>query len=152
MNRRDFLKKASVTGAALTAVPLPMDALAADAELRAHAETPLPAPPSPPAGRNILLFIADDHSPIAGCYGNKAVKTPHLDRLAASGVRFTQASTPVSSCSPSRACLLTGLYQHTNGQYGLAQGVQNQHSFEGVLTLPALFRASGYLTGLVGKK
>ena len=41
--------------------------------------------------RNVLLLIADDHSPIAGCYGNPVVKTPHMDRLAQEGVRFSNA-------------------------------------------------------------
>ncbi|HEY2857342.1 MAG TPA: sulfatase [Terracidiphilus sp.] len=153
MNRRDFLRKVGVTGAALTAAPLPMHALTPEAPpAKANAEIQVSDPAARSDRRNILLFIADDHSPIAGCYGTRAIKTPHLDRLAASGVRFTQASTPVSSCSPSRACLLTGLYQHTNGQYGLAHGMHNQHSVEGILTLPAIFRAAGYVTGLVGKK
>jgi N-sulfoglucosamine sulfohydrolase len=75
-----------------------------------------------------------------------------MDRLAASGVLFRHAYTPVSSCSPSRACIMTGLYQHTNGQYGLAHGVHNQQTMLTALTLPKLFRDAGYATGLIGKK
>ncbi|MEJ6647435.1 MAG: sulfatase-like hydrolase/transferase, partial [Akkermansiaceae bacterium] len=40
---------------------------------------------------NVILFVTDDQSPVAGCYGNTVIKTPHLDALAAEGVRFTQA-------------------------------------------------------------
>src|SRR5262245_21543672 len=68
-----------------------------------------------PAGKNIVLVVTDDQSPDAGCYGNRAIKTPHLDALAAEGVRFTHAFCTTASCSASRSVLLTGLYNHANG-------------------------------------
>ena len=55
-----------------------------------------------------------------GCYGDKAAKTPNIDALATTGTRFTHGFASVSSCSPSRATLLTGLPTHQCGQYGLA--------------------------------
>ncbi|MFN4146837.1 MAG: sulfatase [Runella sp.] len=61
---------------------------------------------------NILLCIADDWSLHAGVYGDKVVKTPHIDRLAASGVVFQNAFCAAPSCSPSRAAILTGRYPH----------------------------------------
>jgi len=103
------------------------------------------------AGRNVLLLIADDHGrDTLGAYGNRVAKTPHLDRLAGEGVRFTQAYATTASCSPSRSVLLTGLHTHTSGQYGLAHARHNQHTFEWVKSLPALLR--GYRTGIIGKE
>jgi arylsulfatase A-like enzyme len=65
-----------------------------------------------PARRpNVLFILCDDLRPDAlGCYGSKHVKTPHIDRLAADGVRFTSGFCTTSLCSPSRASILTGLY------------------------------------------
>jgi N-sulfoglucosamine sulfohydrolase len=102
-------------------------------------------------GRNVVLLIADDHGRDAlGAYGNPAVKTPHLDRLAAEGVRFTRAYATTASCSPSRSVILTGLHTHTSGQYGLAHAAHNQHTFEWVRSLPALLRGT-HRTGIIGK-
>ena len=69
---------------------------------------------------NILLIVSEDNGPELGCYGDPYARTPHLDRLAEEGVRFENAFVPYSVCSPSRACFLTGLYPHENGQIGLA--------------------------------
>jgi N-sulfoglucosamine sulfohydrolase len=108
-----------------------------------------------PAGagpRNVLLIIADDQGRDLGAYGNAVVRTPHLDTLAARGTLFTHAFATVSSCSPSRSVILTGRYSHSNGMYGLAHDVHNQHLLPRVQTLPQLLKAAGYRTGLVGKK
>ncbi|MEZ6088601.1 MAG: sulfatase-like hydrolase/transferase [Pirellulaceae bacterium] len=65
---------------------------------------------------NVILFIADDISwNDFGCYGNAAARTPNIDRLAAGGIRFDQAYLTASSCSPSRASIVTGRYPHNNG-------------------------------------
>ena len=110
------------------------------------------AQPRPPALRSVLLLIGDDHGPQLGAYGDPVARTPHLDDLAARGTRFSHAFAAVSSCSPSRAVMLTGLYTHQNGQYGLAHAVHNQHTFDWVETLPALLHKAGVRTGIVGKK
>jgi arylsulfatase A-like enzyme len=72
--------------------------------------------------------------------------TPHLDRLASEGVRFRNAFVVSSLCSPSRACFLTGQYNHRNG-------VANNHSPfpENSVTHATLLRAAGYTTGYIGK-
>jgi N-sulfoglucosamine sulfohydrolase len=101
--------------------------------------------------RNVLLVVSDDQGLDLGSLG-VAVKTPHLDALAKEGTRFDHGYAAVSSCSPSRATLYTGLYTHQNGMYGLAHDVHNQSLRDGVETLPALLKASGYATALVGKK
>ena len=101
--------------------------------------------------RNVLLLISDDQGLDAGCYGNAAIKTPNLDRLAATGTLFTHAYAGVSSCSPSRSVILSGLYNHTNGMYGLAHGIHAQKSHPWVRGLPRLLRDGGWRTGIIGK-
>ncbi len=101
--------------------------------------------------RNVLLLISDDQGLDLGCYGTP-VSTPRLDRLAREGTRFTHAFAAVSSCSPSRAVIHTGLYSHQNGMYGLQHDVHHQSLLDGIDTLPSLLRGAGYATALVGKK
>src|SRR4028118_2280666 len=67
---------------------------------------------SPGKRVNILLIIADDMSLNAGVYGEKAIKTPGIDGVAASGVVFNNAFCTASSCTPSRASILSGKYPH----------------------------------------
>jgi N-sulfoglucosamine sulfohydrolase len=102
--------------------------------------------------RNVLLLVADDQGLDLGCYGNAAIATPHLDALAASATRFPYAFSTVSSCSPSRSVMYTGLYTHTSGQYGLAHDFHNQHTLESVESLPLLLKKAGYATACIGKK
>jgi N-sulfoglucosamine sulfohydrolase len=102
--------------------------------------------------RNVLLIIADDQGRDLAAYGNPVLRTPNLDGLAARGTLFTNAFATVSSCSPSRSVIYTGLYSHSNGMYGLAHDVHNQHLLPSVRTLPQLLSAAGYRTALVGKK
>ena len=104
------------------------------------------------ATRNVVLIIADDQGLDVGVYGNPVLRTPNLDRLAARGTLFTNAFATVSSCSPSRSVIYTGLYSHTNGMYGLAHDIHNQHLLPTVRTLPQLLKDAGYRTALVGKK
>ena len=101
--------------------------------------------------KNILLLIGDDHGMDGGCFGNPAASTPNLDRLASQGTRFPNAFAAVSSCSPSRSVILTGLYNHTNGQYGLAHATNNQRTQPFVMSLPRLLNDAGYRTALIGK-
>ncbi len=72
---------------------------------------------------NILLIVADDHGfNDLGCYGHPVVRTPHLDRLARNGVRFTRCFTTAPLCSPGRGAIMTGLYPHASGVTQLVQG------------------------------
>jgi N-sulfoglucosamine sulfohydrolase len=104
-----------------------------------------------PKQKSVILMIADDHSFQLGAYGDKKIKTPNLDRLAAQGVRFSNAFATVASCSASRAVILTGLYTHSNGQFGHAHDYHNLHTHSWVEPLPKLLKRAGYSTGLVGK-
>ncbi|MBB5713877.1 sulfatase-like hydrolase/transferase [Sphingomonas aerophila] len=101
--------------------------------------------------RNVLLLVSDDQGLDLGCYG-VPIRTPRIDALARAGTRFTQGFAAVSSCSPSRAVINTGLYTHQNGMYGLQHDVHHQSLLPGIETLPSLLRRAGYATALVGKK
>lgn len=101
--------------------------------------------------RNVLLLISDDQGLDLGCYG-VPIRTPRIDRLAGEGTRFTQGFAAVSSCSPSRAVINSGLYTHQNGMYGLQHDIHHQSLLPGIETLPSLLRRAGYATALVGKK
>lgn len=83
---------------------------------------------------------------------NKICQTPNLDALAKRGLIFNNAFTSVSSCSPSRAQILTGLTSHQSGMYGLHQGVHHFNVFDEVKSLPGLLHPKHILTGLIGKK
>ncbi len=101
-----------------------------------------------PAGRpNFVIFIADDHGENdLGCYGNSRIRTPNIDRLAAEGMRFTQAFLSISSCSPSRSSILTGRWPHNTGAEDLHTPLPaEQH------TLARYLKAAGYYCAAVGK-
>uniref|UniRef100_A0A8C5E987 Sulfatase N-terminal domain-containing protein n=1 Tax=Gouania willdenowi TaxID=441366 RepID=A0A8C5E987_GOUWI len=95
---------------------------------------------------------ADDAGFETDVYNNSVVQTPHLRSLANRSVVFSNAFTSVSSCSPSRSAILTGLPQHQNGMYGLHQSVHHFNSFDEVQSLPLLLRQANVHTGIIGKK
>jgi N-sulfoglucosamine sulfohydrolase len=97
---------------------------------------------------NVIFFIADDVSwNDYGCYGNKAARTPHIDALAANGLRFNHAYLTASSCSPSRSSIITGRYPHNNGK-----AAELHLPIAGNLPwFPELLREAGYYTALSGK-
>ncbi|HVJ47329.1 MAG TPA: sulfatase [Luteolibacter sp.] len=105
------------------------------------------------APRNIVLIVTDDQSPDLGCYGNTAIQTPAFDALAADATRFTNAFATTASCSPSRAVILSGLHNHTNGQYGLAHGPHKAAAYPNIaaVSLPNQLRQLGYRTAVAGK-
>jgi N-sulfoglucosamine sulfohydrolase len=100
---------------------------------------------------NVVFLIADDLGLDLGCYGNKVIQTPNIDALAANGTRFTNAFACVSSCSPSRATLYTGMQSHLCGQYGLAHATHNAYTFRQVQSLPRVLKAAGYRSGIIAK-
>lgn len=100
---------------------------------------------------NILLITADDLGLCLSCYGETRIKTPHLDSLAGSGVRFRTAYVTQASCSPSRSSMFTGLYPHGTGQYGLANTGLALHDNLHQATIPAVLKKAGYRTGIIGK-
>ena len=99
---------------------------------------------------NIIHIMTDDHSyQTISAYGHplgRLAPTPNLDRLAAEGMLFRQAFVENSLSTPSRACLMTGLYSHQNGQRQLGAGIDTTKTF-----FSEILRAHGYQTGVVGK-
>ncbi|MDQ5981174.1 MAG: N-acetylgalactosamine-6-sulfatase [Verrucomicrobiota bacterium] len=107
---------------------------------------------------NVVIILADDLGyGDLGCYGHPTVKTPNLDRLAATGARFTQFNCPAPYCAPTRASLLTGRYPFRHGLTGnpAPDGQRAEedslHLPTGEITLAQLFQQAGYATGMVGK-
>lgn len=102
---------------------------------------------------NIIIFYCDDLGyGDLGCYGSKAIKTPHLDRLAGDGIRFTNWYSNSPVCSPSRASLLTGRYPAKAGVTRILGGKRGTAGLP--LDQPNLaktLKASGYRTALFGK-
>jgi len=98
---------------------------------------------------NLILVTGDDMGFQLGCYGDTVATTPHMDRLAREGTRFTHGFVTQASCSSSRSSMLTGLYPHQNGQIGLAHLGYSMRS--DVPTLPTLLKQAGYRTGIIGK-
>ncbi len=102
----------------------------------------LAAPP------NVLWFVVDDMSANFSCYGEKLIQTPHVDRLAAEGTKFTHAFVTAPVCSPCRSALITGMYQTSIGSHHhrSGHGVEKIQLPEGVTPVPALFQKAGYFT------
>ncbi|MDA0207549.1 MAG: sulfatase [Acidobacteria bacterium] len=96
---------------------------------------------------NILWIIGEDFSPELGCYGDTSVSTPNLDRLAAEGVRYTQACVTAPICSIARSALMTGRYQTAIGCHNhRSHRVDGYKLPEGVGIFTDLFREAGYHT------
>ncbi|XP_075213188.1 N-sulfoglucosamine sulfohydrolase isoform X2 [Lycorma delicatula] len=87
-----------------------------------------------------------------GTYLNKICQTPNLDALGKKSLIFNNAYTSVSSCSPSRSAILTGLPNHQNGMYGLHNGIHHFNSFDGINSLPNILSKHTIRTGIIGKK
>jgi len=111
----------------------------------AHAEKP-----------NIIIIFADDLGyGDLGCYGHPSIRTPHLDRMAREGMRFTDFYSAAEVCTPSRAALLTGRYPIRSGmchnQFRVLRNISTGHLPENEVTLAELLKGQGYATGYVGK-
>ncbi len=102
---------------------------------------------TPPGRPNILWLIAEDFGPHLGCYGTREVATPHLDKLARTGMRYTRAFTTAPVCSASRSAFMTGMYQTTIGAHN-----HRSHRDDGFTLPPDVklltdwFRPAGYFT------
>jgi arylsulfatase A-like enzyme len=130
-SRRSFLQTATAAGTAM----------AATGSTLAMAQTPKP---------NVVLILADDMGyGIPGCYGQKEIATPNLDRLAAEGMRFTQAYSGATVCAPSRCVLMSG--KHTGHANVRGNGTPELGPLPTEPTVAEIFKGAGYRTALVGK-
>ena len=98
---------------------------------------------------NVLFIVADDLRDTVGCYGNTAIKTPNLDRLAARGVRFDRAYAQYPVCNPSRTSFMTGLRCEQTGVVG--NMTQFRTKLPDIVTLPQMLRQNGWRTVSYGK-
>ena len=132
LSRRSFLKTIGV--AAGTAL-LPTDLWAAKKK-----------------NPNVIIIYADDlgYGDVS-CYGATKLSTPNIDKLAAEGIRFTNAHSSSATCTPSRYAMLTGQYPWRKKGTGVLPGNANLIIEPGSTTLPSIMQNAGYKTGVVGK-
>ena len=134
-SRRDFLK---VMGAGAAALMAPR---------RAAGEGMRPKRPP-----NIVFVLADDLGwAELGCYGNKFNETPNLDKLAAQGMRFTDAYAASPVCSPFRASLMAGQWPARVGITDYLRPNDRKHLSRDYVTIAGMLKSAGYATGMVGK-
>ena len=135
MNRREFLKWTALAAAAAARLGL----------LFGKDEAVKP---------NFIIILADDLGyGDVGCYGNKTILTPHLDRMAGRGMKFTDFHSNGAVCSPTRAALLTGRYQQRCGIEGVitAAGHRDKGMPLDEVTFAEVLKAAGYRTAIFGK-
>jgi arylsulfatase A len=108
--------------------------------------------PAPSNGPNIVFILIDDLGwSELGCQGNRFNETPNIDKLAAGGLRFTQAYAAAPVCSPTRAALMTGQYPARVGITDFLRANDRKFLPTGYYTLPYALRDVGFTTGLIGK-
>lgn len=106
---------------------------------------------------NVVFILTDNQGAwTLGCYGNPDIRTPHIDRLAAEGMRFTRALSSNPVCSPTRATFLTGLMPSQHGLHSFLDpkymmGPEAYDTLDEFTTLPEVLRDAGYVCGLSGK-
>jgi arylsulfatase A-like enzyme len=135
-SRRDFLRNMGLT----------LSALALDSG-KLMGETKI-------SGRkpNIVIILADDLGyGDATCYGGTNVNTPHLDGMAKSGLRFTNAHSDAATCTPSRYAMMTGNYAWRHDGIQILPGDAKSLIEPGQTTIASMLKSAGYATGLVGK-
>lgn len=101
---------------------------------------------------NIIVIMADDLGyGDVGCYGATALQTPHIDRLAAEGARFTSGYCSASTCTPTRFSFLTGTYAFRQRGTGIAPPSAPAIIQPGTVTVASLLKQAGYRTAVIGK-
>jgi arylsulfatase A-like enzyme len=135
--RREFLKISGFVAASIGATSFLPSCAASNRTIGAKPKRP-----------NIIFILADDLGyGDLGCFGQKIIKTPNIDRLAAEGMKFTDHYAGSTVCAPSRCCLMTGLHSgHT-----LVRGNARIPLRPSDVTVAELLKQAGYTTGIIGK-
>jgi arylsulfatase A-like enzyme len=135
--RREFLKITSFAAASLGASPFLSSCAAQNRTAGMKAKRP-----------NIIFILADDLGyGDVGCFGQKIIQTPNIDRLAEEGMRFTDHYAGSTVCAPSRCCLMTGLHSG----HALVRGNARVPLRPSDVTVAELLKEAGYTTGIIGK-
>ncbi|SVA87824.1 uncharacterized protein METZ01_LOCUS140678, partial [marine metagenome] len=101
---------------------------------------------------NVIIIMADDQGyQDLGCFGSPKIKTPHIDRMAKEGMRFTDFYSGASVCTPSRASLLTGCYAKRVGGLGVLFPRDKRGLNPDEITIADLLKTKGYATACIGK-
>ena len=132
INRRHFINSTLTAGGAFALLP--------HSHLYAQSKDRRP---------NILMIPVDDLKPLMGCYGNKDIITPNLDRLAKMGTIFMNNACQQAVCGPTRASLMTGRYPDSTGVWDLHTPMRSVNP--DILTLPQYLITQGYETTGIGK-
>jgi arylsulfatase len=146
MDRRSFIALGSTALLKNGVGPAPG---ASDEQMAKEKPLPVAGPRKGTPGRpNILMLMADQFRvDCVGAYGNKAIKTPNLDRLAREGIRFQNAYTTVPSCTPARSALMTGLGPWRHGMLGMVPMATNLYPVE----KGGAMAGAGYYSVSIGK-
>lgn len=148
MNRREFI---ALGGAAILGSECELTSQIADSAKTSSAPTPAPlSQPLRGSRPNILLLMADQlRADCVGAYGNSAIRTPNMDRIAKEGIRFQWAYSTTPSCVPARTALLTGLGPWRHGKLGMGAYhiASNPYPVEKARALSQ----AGYYTTSIGK-
>jgi arylsulfatase A-like enzyme len=112
----------------------------------------------------VFIFIDDLGYKDLGCYGSRYYETPHIDKLAGQGMRFTSAYSNAPNCAPTRACLISGQYTPRHGVYTVGSPergkarlrklipIKNETNLDSkIVTIPQVLKAAGYGTACIGK-
>ena len=135
--RRQFLTRIGLGAAALTVPAAFSGCTSTSQESRTRSERP-----------NIIFILADDLGyGDLGCYGQKVIQTPNLDRMAKEGMIFTQHYAGSTVCAPSRCCLMTGV--HTG--HAFIRGNDRIPLRPSDVTVAEVLQQAGYTTGIIGK-
>jgi arylsulfatase A len=140
-SRRRYLCNLSLRGRLAVAFLTALSGVTAAASAADRNDTP-----------NVVLIFTDDQGyGDVGCYGAKGFKTPHLDRMAGEGIRFTDFYVAQAVCSASRTALVTGCYPNRVGILGALGPASNHGIHENEMLLGEVFKQRGYATAIFGK-
>ena len=153
LNRRSFLKKFGLATVSACTLFESASCTSNSGKLSIHKSPNI-----------VFIFIDDLGYKDPGCYGSKYYETPHIDKLAGEGMRFSSAYSNAPNCAPTRACLISGQYTPRHGVYTVGSPergkarmrklvpIKNKTNLDlKIITIPQALKAAGYRTACIGK-